>query len=158
MNVPTEPSPEKLMDHALAVAERAKAYGDVPIGAVLWVEGRIVAGAFNSRECAHSALGHAELDLIRHYNQLTQSWRLPPNAVVAVTAEPCLMCTGALLQARVAKLIYGCADTKNAGLRLVQPQIEKGTFDHRMEIVSGVQAEKCASLLSQFFQARRGKS
>lgn len=144
-----------LMQAALETARSAPIYGDVPIGAVLWSGGRILARAFNSREHARTTLGHAEMELIHSYNRATGSWRLPADAVIAVTAEPCLMCTGALLQARAARVVYGCKDTKNAGLRLVEDKIISGAFDHRFEIVSAVLEKECAQLLSEFFQKRR---
>ena len=157
VDLPLAPEPELLMRKAIEVASQAPRYGDVPVGAVLWTGGRIVATAFNRREYSQSALGHAELDLVLAFNREVESWRLPPDSVIAVTAEPCLMCTGALLQARVSKVIYGCKDTKNAGLRLVEEKIKAGVFDHCFEIVAGTLESECAGLLSQFFRQRRAE-
>lgn len=147
--------PNDLMLLAIEAARKAEAHGDVPVGAVLWTGGKVVAISYNSREFAQTALGHAEVDLIRAYNLHTHSWRLPADAVIAVTAEPCLMCTGALLQARVSKVIYGCKDTKNAGMRLIEEKMRDGVFDHRFEVVPAILEKECAELLSSFFQKKR---
>ena len=146
---------EALMGLAREQALKAGNRGEVPIGAVLWSNGKILLSASNQRERKTRTTGHAEIELLDKYNSLYGTWRLPPDAVVVVTLEPCLMCTGALLQARATKIIYGCKDTKNAGLRLVQTQIESGVFDHAMTIQSGVQEKECAEMLSTFFQNRR---
>ncbi len=146
---------DALMSLAREQATKAGNRGEVPIGAVLWSEGRILLSASNQRERKTRTAGHAEIELLDKYNSLYGTWRLPPDSVVVVTLEPCLMCTGALLQARASKIIYGCKDTKNAGLRLVQQQIESGVFDHTVTIQSGVQEKQCAEMLSKFFQDRR---
>lgn len=155
VDISVEADPTQLMRLAIEAARKAEAHGDVPVGAVLWTGGKVVARAYNRREHAQTALGHAELDLIRAYNLHTHSWRLPADAVIAVTAEPCLMCTGALLQARVSKVIYGCKDTKNAGMRLVEEKIQNGTFDHRFDVIPTILESECAALLSNFFQKKR---
>ncbi len=146
---------DALMSLAREQANKAGARGEVPIGAVLWSDGKILLSSSNQRERKTRTAGHAEIELLDKYNSLYGSWRLPLDSVVVVTLEPCLMCTGALLQARAAKIIYGCKDTKNAGLRLVQSQIESNIFDHAVTIQSGVQEKECAEMLSKFFQNRR---
>lgn len=146
---------DSLMSLAREQAVKAGARGEVPIGAVLWSEGRILLSASNQRERKTRTAGHAEIELLDKYNSLYGTWRLPIDSVIVVTLEPCLMCTGALLQARASKIIYGCMDTKNAGLRLVQTQIEAGVFDHSVQIQSGVQENECAEMLSRFFKNRR---
>jgi tRNA(adenine34) deaminase len=150
-----EPQPDALMKLAIEAARAAAQFGDVPVGAVLWTGGKIVAAGFNSRELDQTAIGHAEMDVLRQFSRQYQSWRLPTDSIIAVTAEPCLMCTGALLQARVSHVIYGCRDTKNAALRLVEDSISAGKFDHRFEITPSVLEKECAALLSGFFRDRR---
>jgi tRNA(adenine34) deaminase len=149
-------SPEQWMSQALLLAEKSAALDEVPIGALFVHEQKIIASGFNQRECQKNTLGHAELLAIQEYNQKFSSWRLPKNTTLYVTCEPCLMCTGALLQARVENIFYGCGDTKNAGLECIREKIDKGIFDHRfLEIRSGVLEKECKNLLSNFFAQKR---
>jgi tRNA(adenine34) deaminase len=93
---------------------------------------------------------------LEDFSSQTRQWRLPPGTALFVTAEPCLMCTGALLWARATQIFYGCDDPKQAGLRKIEPLIHAGTFDHRFEkIEGGLFATEAAQLLKEFFQKKR---
>lgn len=147
---------EKFMRAALELAKEAEALDEVPIGAVLVVEGEIVAKGFNRRETRGLTRAHAEIEALEELNLASRSWRLPPGTSLYVTMEPCLMCTGAMLWARLDYLYYGCADTKNAGLARVLPWIAEGVFDHRFKsITAGVLAQECAQTVSGYFQKKR---
>lgn len=147
---------EKMMALALDLARQAEAHDEIPIGAVLVQGDRILAQGCNRREETHRTCGHAEIEALEKYNAAERSWRLPPHTTLYVTLEPCLMCTGALLWARLDHIVFGCADTKNAGLLKIQPWIEQGVFDHRFRSVrSGVQGEACGEILSDYFRKKR---
>jgi tRNA(adenine34) deaminase len=147
---------EMWMREVLSEAERAGARGEVPIAAILVCEGELLAVGSNLRETTHHTTGHAEIVALETYNERQKSWRLPPGSALYVNAEPCVMCAGALLQARIGAIYYGCDDPKNAGLRNLLPLIEANRFDHKpSEIVGGVLAESSAVLLGEFFRRRR---
>lgn len=149
------PSLPTLMELALTEAAKARAAREVPVGAVLWGNGTVLSTGHNTREALASPLGHAEITTIESYCRTHSTWRLPTDSILVVTSEPCLMCTGYLLQARVGTVVYGCRDTKNASLRVVLPQIQAGVFDHRFEVIEGVLAESAGQILSEFFRERR---
>lgn len=144
------------MTRALALAAQAREIDEVPIGALLTVGDEILAEGYNLRERSQRTCSHAELEALESYNKKSNSWRLPPNTTLYVTVEPCLMCTGALLWARLDHLVYGCADTKNAGLERVASLIESGVFDHRFKSTTrGVLAAECSDAISSYFRAKR---
>jgi tRNA(adenine34) deaminase len=146
----------KWMQRACELAEAAAARDEVPVGAVLVHDNVLLAEGSNIREASQRTTGHAEMVALEAFNQKFSSWRVPAGTALYVTAEPCLMCAGALLWARVDLIYYGCSDTKNAGLRRVTPLIEAGVFDHRFRgIESGVEEKRCASLLSGYFSQKR---
>ncbi len=144
------------MREALQEAQKAEQKDEVPIGAVLVCDQKIIARGMNLREGSGRTIAHAEIEALLKYNQQTQSWRLPENTSLYVTLEPCLMCTGAFLSARIGAIYFGCADTKNAGLLRTQTWINENVFDHiPREIKGGILAEDCRSLLSNYFKKKR---
>jgi len=145
------------MEAALAVATEALAVDEVPIGCVI-VEnssGRILGRAHNRRLLDADPTAHAEILALRQAAAALGDWRLE-NCTLAVTLEPCPMCAGAIVNARVARLIYGCADPKAGAVRTLYNLCDDPRLNHRVEILSGVLAEPCGRLLSDFFRQRRG--
>jgi tRNA(adenine34) deaminase len=144
------------MARAVALAEETMARGEVPVGAVLVAEDQILSEGANLRETTGRTVAHAEIVALESYSRSSRSWRVPPGSSLYVTAEPCLMCTGALLWARVERIYFGCLDPKNAGLTRVYPLIAEGVYDHRFQEVRGeISAEICGGLLSRYFRAKR---
>lgn len=141
---------------ALKLAEQAEIQNEVPIGAVLVCEGKVIGEGFNRRESEHRTISHAEMVAVEAYNIENKTWRLPANTTLYVTVEPCLMCTGMLLQARADRIVFGCEDNKRAGLLRILPEIQLGIFDHRFQEVKTEPLENaCANLISQFFKKKR---
>lgn len=147
---------ERWMREAIAEARRAAEEGEVPIGAVAVVGDAEVGRAHNVRERTHNPLGHAELLLIEALAKKRKSWRLE-EATIYVTCEPCLMCAGALLQARIPRVVYGCPDPKAGALGSLYDVSDDERLNHRIEVQGGVSAEECGVLLSEFFRGLRGK-
>ncbi len=144
------------MGRALELAQKAREQDEIPIGCIIVVENRIISEGINLRETTHKTTAHAEVVALESYNLAHQTWRLPEESWVFVTAEPCLMCTGALLWARAPRIVYGCSDPRQAGLKRVSPWIEQGVFDHRFkEIQGGVLEAECAQILKDYFKTKR---
>ncbi|WP_246287992.1 tRNA adenosine(34) deaminase TadA [Desulfolutivibrio sulfoxidireducens] len=148
---------ESAMDVALAEAEAAAAFGDVPVGAVVFsAEGRLLAQAGNSPLRSGDPTAHAEVLALRRAAEAAGNYRLTGSILVA-TLEPCLMCLGAMVHARVGLLVYGAADPKSgaAGSRIAAMDLP--FLNHRMKVFGGVRATECGEMLKAFFQARRGR-
>ena len=145
------------MEQALALAAESASRDEVPIGALL-VQGDTVLGTGrNRREETLRTASHAELEALDAFNLAHRTWRLPPGSALIVTAEPCLMCTGAMLWARADLIYYGCSDPRRAGLETQRELIDRGVFDHRFkEMRGGILAERCAGVLQDFFRRKRG--
>jgi len=143
-----------MMEQALNAARRAARRGEAPVGAVLVRDGKVVARAGNRRERAHDATAHAELLALRAAGQRLGGWRLT-GLTLYVTLEPCVMCAGALVLARISRLVFGAWDPKAgaAGSLFDIPQDPR--LNHRMQVVPGVLKEECGHLLKSFFQERR---
>lgn len=148
---------EHYMREALAEACVAAEQGEVPVGAVAVMNGKIVARAHNVRERTGDPLGHAEIVLIQDMTVHHPSWRLD-SVTVYVTCEPCLMCAGALIQARVPRLVYGCRDPKAGACDSLYEVTRDKRLNHRIETVGGVLENECAGILSAFFRGKRTKS
>ena len=146
---------EGFMAAALAEARLAAAAGEVPIGCVVVVDGEIIAAAHNQREGLSDATAHAEVLAIREAGRRLGAWRLS-NATLYVTLEPCPMCAGALVQARVAHLVYGADDPKAWADRSLLELLQNPGLNHRVVITAGVLAEESSALLREFFRSRRG--
>lgn len=137
---------------ALTQAKAAGDEGEVPVGAVLVVGGEVVATSRNTRQRSHDPTAHAEVLLLRQ--GLRGSWHFE-DATLYVTKEPCVMCSGAMINARLGRLVYGCSDDKGGGLTLYG-LLTDGRLNHSVEVTSGVLEEECAAVLQRFFRARRG--
>jgi tRNA(adenine34) deaminase len=145
---------EKYMTHALALAAQAEAQGEVPVGAVIVKDNCILGEGFNQPITTHDPTAHAEIVAIRQAAQQVQNYRLV-GATLYVTLEPCTMCVGALIHARIARLVFGTAEPK-AGVVTSQAQMLTAEyFNHRMEVQGGILAERCQHQLSDFFRRRR---
>ena len=142
------------MTAALAEARLAQAAGDVPVGAVVIVDGEIVARGHNQREATHDPTAHAELAALRTACAQAGSWRLP-GATVVVTLEPCPMCAGALSAARVERVVFGAADPKAGALGSLYNLAVDPRLPHEFDVVAGVMADECGAVLRDFFAARR---
>jgi tRNA(adenine34) deaminase len=143
-----------LMRAALDEARKAEAAGDVPVGAVIAREGRIVASAHNRRIIDADPTAHAELLAIRAAAKALGDWRLS-GCTLAVTLEPCCMCAGAVVLARIDRLVYGASDPKAGAVDTLYRLCSDGRLNHRVEVVRGIRAEECGELLSRFFRAQR---
>ncbi len=137
---------------ALTQAQAAGDEGEVPVGAVLVVDGEVVATSRNTRQQSHDPTAHAEVLLLRQ--GMRGSWHFE-DATLYVTKEPCVMCSGAMVNARLGRLVYGCSDDKGGGLTLYG-LLTDGRLNHRVEVTKGVLEEECAAVLQRFFRARRG--
>ena len=142
------------MREALAEARRAEAEGEVPVGAVLLINGKIVGRGHNRSIANHDPTAHAEVLALRHGAHMMRNYRLP-GAVMIVTVEPCVMCAGALIQARVDELIYGAADSKAGAILSHFRLADTSELNHRIEVTHGVLADECGALLRVFFESRR---
>jgi tRNA(adenine34) deaminase len=146
---------EQWMTVALDEARAAAAAGDVPVGAVIVADGSIVGRGRNRRELDRDPTAHAEIVALREAARTLGQWRV--EATIYVTQEPCPMCAGALVNARVARLVYGCANPKAGAVATLYTIVSDPRLNHRMEVTSGVLATECAAVLSQFFaELRRG--
>ncbi|MBI4126228.1 MAG: nucleoside deaminase [Deltaproteobacteria bacterium] len=145
---------EQWMREAIIEAQRAAAMNEVPIGAVAVVNSAILGRAHNIREATNDPLGHAELLLLQKLSHFHQSWRLT-DVTIYVTCEPCLMCAGAMLQARIPRLVYGCRDPKAGACGSLYDVVADPRLNHRIDVVSGVVAEECGKLLSDYFKILR---
>lgn len=144
----------EFMRAALAEAGLAAERGEVPIGAVLVHEGKIIARAHNRTLIDNDPTAHAEMVAIRAAAQAIGNHRLNDTSLY-VTVEPCAMCAGALIQARVERLIYGCAEQKGGAVRTCFQILDHPAVNHRVEVISGVLAEECAAVMQEFFAQRR---
>jgi len=145
-----------LMDIALAQAALAIEHDDVPVGAVVVRDGAIVAARHNERELTGDPTAHAEILAIRDAAAVVGHWRLD-DCTMVVTLEPCAMCAGALVNARMGTLVYGASDPKAGAAGSVMTLVADPRLNHRMPIVTGVEAERCGAVLVDFFAARRDR-
>ena len=142
------------MKLALEEAEEAFHAGEVPVGAVLVRDGRVIAKAHNLRETSNDPTGHAEILVLRAGAEGVTKWRLT-DATLYVTKEPCIMCAGAMLNARLGRLVYGCRDEKGGGVDSLYHLLADKRLNHQVEVMSGILEKECAEILIQFFQKRR---
>src|SRR5690242_20950420 len=143
------------MEQALAEAETAAAEDEVPVGAVIVsLKQGVLAKAHNQRERLHDPTAHAEMIAITQAAQALQSWRLD-GCVLYVTLEPCPMCAGAVVQARLPMVVYGCADPKAGACDTLYRITADPRLNHRAQVVGGVLADRCGAILSTFFARKR---
>ncbi len=152
----SEGDDERFMREALREAALAEARGEVPVGAVVVVEGEIVGRGHNLREVAQDPLAHAELIAVRAAAARLTRWRLV-DATVYVTLEPCPMCAGMLVNARVPRVVWGADDPKAGACRTLYRMGDDPRLNHRFESVPGVLAEECAAVLRVFFERIRAQ-
>ena len=149
-----EKDQQQLMDAALAQAELAREAGEVPIGAIVSIDGEIVGRGFNQPIRAADPTAHAEIVALRDAARRVGSYRLS-GATLCVTIEPCLMCVGALVHARIGTLVYGAAEPKSGAVVSAVRGGELPGLNHRFEVVSGVREDACRELMQSFFRDRR---
>ena len=142
------------MGKALSQAKRAEHRGEVPIGAIVVRDGVVLGSGFNLRERTLDPTAHAELVAIRKASRKCGSWRLT-GSTVYVTLEPCLMCMGAMILARIDRLVYGCRDPKGGAAGTLYDVSDDKRLNHRFAVISGVMEEECSRMLSKFFSAVR---
>jgi tRNA(adenine34) deaminase len=145
---------EMWMREALLLARQAEAAGEVPVGAVLVKDGALLGSGWNQPIGAHDPTAHAEVMAVRAAAKSTGNYRLV-GATLYVTLEPCAMCAGAMVHARVTRLVYGAADPKTGAAGSVFDLTRTDTLNHRLEVEGGVLAEECGGLLKDFFAKRR---
>lgn len=144
------------MRHALTEARRCRGSADVPVGAVvLGPDGRVIARGANEREATGDPTAHAEVVALRAASSVLGTWRLS-GCTIVVTLEPCAMCAGALVLARVDRLVYGAADPKAGAVGSLWDLVRDRRLNHRPEVVHGVLADQCSALLREFFAGQRG--
>ncbi len=147
--------PDELwMEEALREARRALALGEVPVGAVVVYQGRVVGRGCNRPISAHDATAHAEILALREAGQTIGNYRLL-DCDLYVTVEPCAMCAGALTHARIRRLVYGSDDSKAGAVHSILQILNHPKLNHRVEVTSGVLAARCMDLLQTFFRERR---
>jgi tRNA(adenine34) deaminase len=147
----------RYMAEACRIAEAAGRRGDVPVGAVVVRDGRIVGRGGNRRERDHDPTAHAEIVALREACRAAGRWRVD-GATLYVTLEPCPMCAGALVNARVGRLVYGAADPKAGAVRTLYEICDDPRLNHRVQIRAGVEDRRCADLLTAFFRAARARA
>jgi tRNA(adenine34) deaminase len=155
MNEPLFPEEDYFMRLALREAEQAREHGDVPIGAVVVRGGELLAAAHNERELRQDPTAHAEILVLREAARALGSWRVL-DATLYVTLEPCAMCAGAIVLARIPRVLYGATDPKAGACGSVLDVLGDVRLNHRPEVISGLLAPECGQLLSDFFTSRRG--
>jgi tRNA(adenine34) deaminase len=154
MNEMPNKSDNELMQIAIKEAKIAEENGDVPIGAIIVYENQIIGRAYNQREQLQDPTAHAEIIALTQAAAFLESWRLH-GCTMYVTLEPCTMCAGALVLARIDRLVYGCDDPKTGAIKSLYNIVTDERLNHIIDVTSGVLAEECSSLLQQFFQRRR---
>ena len=145
------------MQLALEQAQLAFALGEVPIGAVLVMDGEVIARAHNRRETWHDATAHAELMVIQEACKTLGRWRLS-GATLYVTIEPCTMCAGAMVLARVDRVVYGSPDPKAGAAESLFNVVDNRALNHRLQVTAGVMEEECRDIMKAFFRQRRKKA
>ena len=154
MTAPVAADDERWMREALAMAREAQAHGEVPVGAVVVRDGAVLGAGYNRPIMRNDPTAHAEIVALRAAAAAAGNYRLP-GAELYVTVEPCLMCAGALVHARIARLVFGATEPKSGAVASTGRALEANGLNHRVSVSSGVLADDCAALLRAFFLARR---
>jgi tRNA(adenine34) deaminase len=147
-------SEEYYMGLALAEAQKAQAAGEVPVGAVIVSDGNVIGKGFNRPISGNDPTAHAEIVALRDAARHQQNYRLS-NATLYCTVEPCMMCAGAIIHARIARVVFGTPDPKAGAAGSIYSVLTDPRLNHRVEVLSGICEDECAALLRQFFSARR---
>ncbi|MDR2876649.1 MAG: tRNA adenosine(34) deaminase TadA [Chromatiales bacterium] len=146
---------EDFMRRALELAREGASAGEVPVGAVLVRAGHILGAGYNRPICSHDPTSHAEVIALRSAAAALGNYRFPPDTTLYVTLEPCIMCAGAIVHARVGRLVYGAADPKSGAAGSVFNIFASGQVNHRVAVTGGLLAPECGELLREFFRLRR---
>jgi tRNA(adenine34) deaminase len=153
-NLIEQPTDETFMREALRLARKAFEKEEVPVGAIVVRNGKIIARAFNQVEMLKDATAHAEMLAITQAEAAVDDWRLN-DCDLYVTKEPCAMCAGAIVHVRMRRVIFGCADPRSGAAGGMMNLLQMPGLNHHCEVVSGILANECAAMLQSFFQARR---
>jgi tRNA(adenine34) deaminase len=145
---------QKFINEALKEASKAAQIGEVPIGAIIVFEGQIIARAHNLKETTGDPTAHAEILALRSAAQYKQAWRLN-GATLYTTLEPCPMCAGAMVLARIGRLVYGASDLKAGCAGTLMNIVQDERLNHKVEITASVLASECGNILKEFFRERR---
>ncbi len=145
---------EKYMRQALTQARKAAALGEVPIGCVIEYEGKIIGRGYNRRKTDKNTLSHAELIAIKKASKKMEDWRLE-ECTMYVTLEPCQMCSGAIVQARIPRVVIGCMNPKAGCAGSILNILQEPRFNHQVDITYGVLEKECSSILTEFFKDLR---
>lgn len=148
---------EKFMKEAIKQAKKAYALGEVPIGCVIVHKGRIIARAYNRRITDKSALSHAEILAIKKASKVIEDWRLE-DCTLYVTLEPCQMCAGAIIQARIPKVVMACDNPKAGCAGSIIDMFHVDKFNHQVEVVKDVCNDECSMMLTNFFKELRNRN
>ncbi len=147
---------EKYMKEAIRQAKKAYALGEVPIGCVIVYEGKIIGRGYNRRTIDKNTLAHAELMAIKKASKKMDDWRLE-DCIMYVTLEPCQMCSGAIVQSRMKKVVIGCMNPKAGCAGSILNLLQMEEFNHQVELEIGVLGEECSNLMTSFFRELREK-
>ena len=142
------------MREALRLAQMAADAGEVPVGAILVRKGQVIGRGFNQPVRTHDPSAHAEICALRDAGQVVGNYRLP-DATLYVTIEPCTMCYGAIIHARVKRLVFGAAEPRYGAVISGQKLLDNGHFNHRPDVLTGVLEAECSQMMKQFFSAKR---
>ena len=145
---------EYWMREALLEARRAEAEGEIPVGAILLIDGKIFGRGHNRSIQLHDPSAHAEIMALRQAAHNISNYRMP-GSVLVVTIEPCIMCVGAMIQARVQEVVYGAADPKAGAIQSCFQLADAPVLNHKIKVTSGILESECGSILRQFFNLRR---
>ena len=145
---------ERYMGYAITQAKKALVNEDVPIGCVIVYQGKIIARGYNKRNNKKTTLAHAELDAIAKASKVLGDWRLE-DCTMYVTLEPCQMCAGAIVQARIPRVVIGCMNPKAGCAGSVLNLLQMQEFNHQVDVVRGIREEECSKMLSDFFRSLR---
>ena len=145
---------DEFMDLALIEARKAAAAGEVPVGAIVVVEGRVVGAGFNQPIGAHDPTAHAEVVAMRQAAQAMENYRLT-GATLYVTVEPCMMCVGAMVHARIERVVFGTTEPKAGSMTSQQRAHELPWLNHRLEAEGGIREDECRAVMQEFFRGRR---
>ena len=145
----------KWMTRAIELAKQAEACGEVPVGALIVKDGEVIAEAFNNPIQTSDPTGHAEINVLRKAAKILENYRIVGDATLYVTLEPCVMCAGAMVHARIGRLVFGAYDPRTGSAGSVFSLVDNEKLNHRLDVVGGVLEDECAEILKAFFRAKR---
>lgn len=148
---------DRWMQEALRLAEAALVHDEVPVGCIIVHDGRAIGRAHNQRETLQDPTAHAEMIAITQAAEALGTWRLT-GCTLYVTLEPCTMCAGAMVLARIDRLVYGAADPKAGAVRSVFQLVDEPRLNHRVQVTTGVCGEACGAMLTEFFRKKRSRA